>query len=116
MNLDQKTKGHAKYGLINFRKEIPGLENWQRDLIDDLKEAQQQGREFSMIYVPVCAIELGDTPATENFVIKLKDEFSAHALQEYARAAESWDHEYADEIWELAGRAGPAHPLCKKPD
>jgi hypothetical protein len=52
----------------------------------------------------------------EFFAIKLKDEFAEVALRAMAEAARSWDPEYAADLDALADRAGPHHPLCKKPD
>lgn len=54
---------------------------------------------------------------SEFFVIKLKDENAGRALFEYASSAEgNGDKEYADEVRDMAFRAGPRSPFCKKPD
>ncbi len=52
----------------------------------------------------------------EPFVILLKDKYAQSALVAYADAAEADDPEWAMEVRELAARAGPAHPNCKRPD
>lgn len=53
---------------------------------------------------------------SEFFVIRLKDKYARDALRAYANAAHTDDPEYAAEIYEMAERAGPASPFCKKPD
>lgn len=53
----------------------------------------------------------------EFFVVMLKDENAHDALKAYAKsAAKHGDKEYADEVMEMAMRAGPYHPNCKAPD
>jgi hypothetical protein len=53
----------------------------------------------------------------EYFVVFLKDRHSHAALAAYATdAAAADDHEYADEVMQLADRAGPLSPYCKAPD
>lgn len=53
----------------------------------------------------------------EFFVIKLRDEFGQGALVEYANAASAMGEKaYAMDILELAERAGPKSPFCKRPD
>jgi hypothetical protein len=52
----------------------------------------------------------------EFFVIRLRDKYAADALFAYAKAARADDGEYADEICEMALRAGDDSPFCKKPD
>jgi hypothetical protein len=51
----------------------------------------------------------------EFFVLKLKDEFAAHALKAYAAAAMEYDPRYAEEVLELAARAEQM-PNRKRPD
>ena|SRR3990167_11443123 len=53
---------------------------------------------------------------SEFFLIKLKDKYAQAGLAAYAREAVVDDPEYGGEIWEMARRAGPASPFCKKPD
>jgi len=52
----------------------------------------------------------------ECFVLVLKDEYAHAALMAYSKAAIADDPEYADQVHELAMRAGRYHALCKKPD
>jgi hypothetical protein len=52
----------------------------------------------------------------EFFVLRLKDRYAAEALEGYANEAGKDDPEYADEVRELADRAGPKSPWCKTPD
>jgi hypothetical protein len=53
---------------------------------------------------------------SEFMVIRLKDAYAAEALEAYAHEAGRFDPEYASEIREMADRAGPNSPWCKKPD
>jgi hypothetical protein len=72
---------------------------------------------YALINYRTLRVELGDTPETEFFVIKLKDKYAMAALYAYAHAAElDGEHEWADEVRALAARSGPAHPLCHTPD
>ena len=66
---------------------------------------------------PYKKIEFG-LPGTkeEFFVIKLKDKHSKAALLAYAESAEFYDKEFAEEVRELAARAGRDNPWCKDPD
>ena len=52
----------------------------------------------------------------EFFVIKLKDKYAEEALLAYANAAEKDDPEWANEVREMASRAGKNSPWCKAPD
>lgn len=52
----------------------------------------------------------------EFFLIKLKDKNSQEAFYAYAANASHDDPELAAEVSELARRAGPDSPWCKKPD
>lgn len=73
MKLDRNTNPHGrgKYALIKLR--VAGGKN---------KACQSLG--FSTI--PNEAIDYGDTPDTEFFVLRLKDQFAAPALRAYANA------------------------------
>jgi hypothetical protein len=62
---------------------------------------------------------VGDEPGgpNEHFVMMLKDKYSRVALMAYAEAAaKDGEKEYAQDVMELANRAGHMHPLCKMPD
>jgi hypothetical protein len=52
----------------------------------------------------------------EFFVIRLRDKYARAALLAYSQAAYDDDPEYADEVTELANRAGPNSPFMKRPD
>ncbi len=52
----------------------------------------------------------------EFFVIKLKDQNARAALRAYAEKAAAIDPEWAQEVLELADRAGECSPYCKAPD
>jgi hypothetical protein len=57
-------------------------------------------------------------PGTESefFLIRLKDKYAQGCLRSYATDAARDDTEYAGEIFEMANRAGPSSPFCKRPD
>jgi hypothetical protein len=61
-------------------------------------------------------LDFGDTPETEFFVMRLKDQFASHGLTAYANAAELVDYEYGQEVGALAKRSGKNNPFCKQPD
>jgi len=71
---------------------------------------------YALLNLRKNTIEWGDTQQDEFFVIKLKDRYAAEALYAYALEAEDDDAEYAGEVRKLADRAGPRHPLCRRPD
>jgi hypothetical protein len=72
---------------------------------------------YALINLRTNQVEWGDKAADEFFVLKLKDKYAMTALDAYAQAAElDGNTEWADEIRELAARAGPLHPHCKVPD
>ena len=106
MNLDRNinSDGKGKYALINLRK----LEGNPRTA-EELAAAILKNPE---------AMEFGEVGSpNEFFVIKLKDQYAQSALYDYGHNA--WadgDKAYARQIYELAARSGPNHPLCKKPD
>lgn len=52
----------------------------------------------------------------EFFVIKLKDKHAKNALEAYADSIVDDDPEFAEEVMELAMRAGADNPYCKAPD
>ena len=61
-------------------------------------------------------LDWGDTPDSEFMLIRLKDQYAEPGLRAYAAAAWHDDqHEYAEEIRQMADRAG-RHPNRKRPD
>jgi hypothetical protein len=89
MRLDRNVNpdGRGKYGLVNLREEDDGR-------------------------------VIHGEPGTkeEFFVIKLKDKHSKAALLAYADSVEFYDKEFAEDVRELAARAGRDNPWCKDPD
>lgn len=61
------------------------------------------------------AIDYGDTPETEFFVIRLKDKYASSALRAYAIAAAGDDKEWSNEILALADKA-LAYANKRRPD
>jgi hypothetical protein len=87
-----RNEGRGKYAILNLRNLDPEDPVFSSD-----------------------AIDYGDRPETEFFVIKLKDKYASAALQAYAVAARADDPEYADDVMKLAYKAD-LHPDKKKPD
>ena len=105
MQLDRnKNKdGKGKYAVINLRK-IPGNPQTAEALA------------AAILANPEC-VEFGHRNAPDEFfVIKLKDAFAKNALIAYADAAQPTEPRYAQQVFELAHRAGESHLLCKRPD
>lgn len=112
MKLDRNLNpnGMGKYALLKLRE----LENVResgpfgeiaKPIADAIKLLENNG-----------IIDWGNEPQSEFFVIRLKDVCAQGALESYADEAEAFDKEYADEISEMASRAGPSSPWCKRPD
>ena len=114
MKLDRSTNddGRGKYGLIKLRR------------IKELKRTSMLDSKHRVVYNAIRCLEnaglidwgLSETEQ-EFFVIRLKDKYAGEALYGYATAAaEDGNHEWADEIFKLMGRAGEDSKWCKKPD
>lgn len=103
MKLDRNVKPDkkGKYALLKLREWPHGYSPKVQEAFDTLQLAG--------------AIDFGDTPDTEFFVIRLKDKYAATGLLAYAVAAEQDDPEYAGEVYELAIKAGN-HPKKRRPD
>ena len=104
MRLDRKLNpdGRGKYALIKLR-EYPVVP------ADNVADG-------GTTPVLTSAIDMGNTPDTEFFVIRLKDKYAAPALQAYADAAIlDGETEYGEDILELADRASQ-HPNSRRPD
>jgi len=67
------------------------------------------------VHVPKDAIDFGDSPESDFFVIRLKDKYAGPALFAYSLAARADDAEYADEIFRLAEIAA-CHPSRRVPN
>lgn len=97
--------GIGKYALLNLAK---GIDSTAPKTLETVIKAIHKNPKI---------IEFGLPHSQEEFfVIKLKDKYACAALTAYAYAAEIDDQEYADEIKELAKRAGINSLYCKKPD
>lgn len=108
MKLDRnKSDGDGKYAVISMRK-VRELTGAQADLV---LVALTTLRSLGVLNDGKSWTE------DEFFVMMLKDRFAQGALVSYGMSAEMFgDHEYAEEIEELAKRAGPSSPWCKTPD
>lgn len=105
MKLDRNLNpsGKGKYALINLRK-LDGDPRTPQDMAAALLDQPE-------------ALQLGITGQADEFwLIKLKDKYAAVALKAYADAARADDPEYANQVEEMAHRAGPNSPYCKAPD
>lgn len=96
-NITKPRRG--KYALIKLREDQP---------------VPDPNSDFHSI-LRTAAIDYGDTPETDFFVIRLKDKYAFRALAAYAAAAMADDPEYAGEIGELALLA-LNNPHQKRPD
>lgn len=101
MKLDRNTEGRGKYALVRLR-----------GLSDDVIKAKVVDE-----LVSGHVVEFGSAgDENEFFVVKLKDVCAQAALLAYAGKAAEFDVEYANEVLDLARRAGPDSPWCKRPD
>jgi len=100
MKLDRNIKndGTGKYALIKLRVDKPLLTPGH----------------FHTYSVKAEAVDFGDTPETDFFVIRLKDKYAYCALMAYAIEASKDDPEYASEIFTLADLA--SRNENRKPD
>lgn len=113
MKLDRNITGtgRGKYALLKLRnlehfKERDDGGDLAKPISDALETLERAG-----------ILDWGDTPATEFFVMRLKDKYASQALHEYAlEAMDDGEDDYGQEVRELARRAGPNHPNCKVPD
>ena len=108
MKLDRNIEGNngrQKYAILNWRK----VDALAADALPEINAAIN-----TLIRAGV--FERGDTPEDEFFVMKLKDQFARAGILAYAQEAMFSDPEYGTEVMELGSRAGPNHPLCKRPD
>lgn len=107
MKLDRNVNkdGTGKYALIKLR-EIEGAQ-----LVADVRHARSNPLGSpTTLPIPASAIDLGDEPDTEFFVIRLKDKYAGPALHAYAQSARFDDEEYAGEIDALAQAADRRMP------
>lgn len=96
--------GICRYGLINFDKARQDgiMPEMIKERLGDLAD-----------YLEICRPHVKE----EFFVIKLKDLNAKEPLHRYAEQADiNGDPELAQDVFELALRAGKDHPYCKMPD
>ena len=105
MKLDSPT-GRTKYSVISMRR------------MDALNPDRKFTRGEDLDRLRYAGVVLSEEPGSEHetFVLVLKDRAAQAALLAYAKEAEIFDPEYADEVRKLAQRSGPNHPNCKTPD
>jgi hypothetical protein len=113
MKLDRNinANGRGKYALLKLRK------------LDEFTKPDDPFQQVAKPIVEALAtleragiLDWGNTVDSEFMVIRLKDAAAEQGLREYANKAAEFDPEYAGEIAEMARRAGPNHPNCKRPD
>lgn len=109
MKLDQEALGRNKYALIKNRRLDEIAKENGGELPGDLNAALSTLLEYG-------ALDRGDSPQTEFFVMRLKDRYAGPALLTYANHAAAGDMEYATGVNKLSKRAGMSHPHCKTPD
>lgn len=101
--------GLGKYALLKLRN-YPKPDAPGRESVDQALSVLSQAGMLDMGYVGT---------ESEFFLMRLKDKYSLKALLAYQRAVcddEPTDTEYAQEILDMANRAGPNSQWCKKPD
>lgn len=115
MKLDRNLPGNlgrGKYALVKMRPYVAMHDSERLEASSEIvriRSALATLEQFGML-------DYGDKPSTEFFVIRVKDKYAAIGLEAYAMAAVIDDPEYAEEIMEMAARAGPNSPFCKSPD
>lgn len=111
MKLDRNaTKdGDGKYAILNLRR-LRGLGPGDGSLPPEIERAVTDLEAAGILEWSVKG------EADEAFVMKLKDKWSEAGIRAYADAAQDEDPEYAQEVRELARRAGKNSPFCKRPD
>lgn len=111
MKLDRNIHpdGRDKYALVRLRR-LRELTDCKGRLPDAIAAAIQTLEEAGLV-------DYGDSPASEFFVVRLRDKFAGGPLMAYAeRALVDGDEEYALEVMTMAKRAGTNSPHCKTPD
>lgn len=112
LDRDLNKDGCGKYAIINLRKlnDLCGhaspFQRWTPEVAQAIKTLEETG-----------ALEWGRTGAPDEFfLIKLKDKYAKHALEQYAAAVGSDDPEYSDAVFDLSKRSGKNSPFYKVPD
>lgn len=105
MKLD-RNYGTGKYAIVKMR------------VLHALPPTIRKEADVALLYLASLGLIESPAPKSEEefFVIRLRDQYAAVALDAYATAAATYDPEYAGEVQTLADRAGPRSPFCKRPD
>jgi hypothetical protein len=113
MKLDRNinSNGRGKYALLKLRE----LDNFA-DPADPFQVVAKPIADAIETLEKAGIIDWGNTPATEFFVMRLKDKYAPWGLAGYALSAAGDDPEYAGDIQAMAQRSGANHPNCKAPD
>lgn len=106
-NINDNKRG--KYALVKLRRVAELTERFTtlgKDVQAALRFLEAEG-----------VIDYGTTVDSEFFVVRLKDENAESALTGYGVSTTlRGDPEFGAEIEQMARRAGPNHPNCRKPD
>lgn len=105
MQLDRNRNkdGTGKYALVLLRRTGP------------LEKTKLQGHHDLYYVLNDRCVDLGTTPDTEFFVLRLKDKHAAAALYAYAESIEAEDPQFSLEVRDLAVRS-EEHPNRQAPD
>lgn len=103
---NETADGLGKYAVIKL------------DRVASLPEPQKMTVEIMLdFFEKLGVLTYGSAGAADEFfVLMIKDDFARPALCAYADAAGSHDAEYAEDVFELARRAGCNSPFRKIPD
>lgn len=109
MDRNINVDGTGKYALINFRR-------LRAQDPSDQPRGAEIARAIAVLHT-AGVIDWGRTgDADEFFVVKLKDRHAKATLLAYADNIAATDPEFAQEVIEMANRAGEDSPFCKDPD
>lgn len=109
MKLDCNTNSCGKYAVVNMRK--------VRKLLDTYQGEESRLAKALQVLESLGVIEYGEPNSPDEFfVLKLKDRYAHDALMQYSWSVNMFDPEYAEDIKELAYRAGYRNRYCKDPD
>lgn len=116
MKLDRNVSadGRQKYGLIKNRRlsEVLSSPAGEVEAIDP-----EQVANAVLLLERAGIIDWGDSPETEFFVMRLKDDYALAGLSAYAQSAcLDGNIEYGGEVFGLARRAGMRSMFRKVPD
>lgn len=105
--------GHGKYAVVNLNK----VEEMCSPANDSFGRYAQEIKSALEILERRGVLSYGTEGARDEFfVVMLKDMAAQGALVGYATSIAHVDRELADDVLELANRAGIGSPFCKAPD